>query len=536
MYKREKNRIHLLFEQIPEVKSPMPVFKLGVRVVAPDILVRGIVRDVAPNAEMRALKKKGGSAAYEANRLVSFVHPETGETNVFPALESLTPAFGLAERAKEVAARFASDTTLFPKDGTHVIPLTPVTLLGSRRSRDGARTPPAEYLSFVRFERRANGLPVFGPGTKAMIAVTNDGSVRSFSHRFRHATETTECVEPFTRERIAASIREQLAVSPKTAEAKVDAVTLGYYDGGGESMQPVFRFEATIASPRRPRDGLRPANRRVFGYVSIGRAPEALPILGSHKGPSPEEPSLEEGSGGTPPPGDPTIGRYVVRDDSQGWVDSANGFWANLSLAGALGSTIPFTNSQYYWAEPFEFVSNKNDFVNSVNIALTEVHGNWDLFSTRDNHDDLVSLNDIPSDGYGAGGGGSLAFWILHSCEVIPTQTDESTSFDIWWKIFNGLHAVVGYRTEMWINDGVTSPFGLHVGLGAPIVSAWFSAIASNGDYGVGDTWYLDNNRNIWEPMGRASAVAVSGHGDDTANDVGALAPPSSLTEWWFGN
>jgi len=88
----------------------------------------------------------------------------------------------------------------------------------------------------------------------------------------------------------------------------------------------------------------------------------------------------------------------------------------------------------------------------------------------------------------------------------------------------------------MWINDGVTSPFGLHIGLGAPVVSAWFSSIASNSNYGAGDTPYLDGNRNITEPMGCASAIAVCGHGDDTANDIGSLGPASCLTEWWFNN
>jgi hypothetical protein len=141
------------------------------------------------------------------------------------------------------------------------------------------------------------------------------------------------------------------------------------------------------------------------------------------------------------------VGRYVVRNDAQGWVDSANGFWSSLMLANFFGASIPFTDSQYYWAEPFEFLEDKESFVNDVNIALNEVHGNWGLFLTRDNHDDLLQLSDIPAGGYGR----ALAYWILHSCEVIPTATDEATSFDVWWNIFQGMHAAVGYRTEMWI-------------------------------------------------------------------------------------
>lgn len=108
----------------------------------------------------------------------------------------------------------------------------------------------------------------------------------------------------------------------------------------------------------------------------------------------------------------------------------------------------------------------------------------------------------------------------------------------MWWNIFNGLHAVMGYRTEMWINDQITSPFGLAVGLGAPVISAWLNAIASDNSYGAGDTIYQDGNfiPSKWEPMGRASAVAVCGHVDDTANDVAPFERPTCLTELWFNN
>lgn len=67
----------------------------------------------------------------------------------------------------------------------------------------------------------------------------------------------------------------------------------------------------------------------------------------------------------------------MVRDDSPDWVSSANDFMASLELAQALFGGIQFTDSQYYWAEPWEFLADKNAFVNDVQIALDEVHGNW---------------------------------------------------------------------------------------------------------------------------------------------------------------
>jgi hypothetical protein len=320
----------------------------------------------------------------------------------------------------------------------------------------------------------------------------------------------------------------------------VTRVRVGYYDGGLEMLQPVYRFEATIRSE----DG-HVADRHLLGYVSVGEAPEPLPSLSAIPERHPTEPPARDtrpsetrepvGATRSSHGSDPTVGRYVVRDDSPAWVASANSFMANLDLAQALFGRLTFTDSQYYWAEPFEFYSDRNRFVNSVQIALNEVHGNWNLFTTEKNDADFVYLTDIPAGGYGNGGGGHLAFWILHSCEVIPTATDESTSFDVWWNIFDGLHAAVGYRTEMWIADGATGPFGFAVGLGAPVIPAWINEVVSDSAYNP-DTTYTDGNRHIKEPMGRPSAIAVTGHGDDTAHDVGPLPAATSLTEWWIGN
>ena len=188
-------------------------------------------------------------------------------------------------------------------------------------------------------------------------------------------------------------------LSAEVNNVHVDKVTVGYYDSG-DVLQPVYRFEATVNSP----DARLVTNRHLLGYVSIGDAPESLPVLGVQRGPSPAEPlarSQHTKTSARALSGDPTVGRYVVRDDSPDWVSSANDFMANLEFAQALFGVIQFTDSQYYWAEPWEFLADKNAFVNDVQIALNEVHGNWGLFSTRDNHDDIVRLSDAPAGGYG---------------------------------------------------------------------------------------------------------------------------------------
>ncbi len=525
-------------ELIPETKEKMPVLQLGPPSPAPRELVLRYARAVAPEANFTTLGNAGLQAAHHGDQLISYIHPVTGESRVFPLLEKLNPGQGLAARANALAAKMAGDESLFPKDGTRVVALPAVTLVGAKHLKDKGRGKAEEYLAFVRFQRQVNGMPVWGAGTRAMIAVDAVGTIRGFAHRWRSATINGKYITPAPREELAEKIVAQLERTAPNASGtvRVNKVTTGYYDGGGALLQPVYRFEAVLVPPAQ-HDGKRTvAASNVFGYVPVGAPVEALPELGVLNGKPPayapkKHSAMPETVAAA---GDPTIGRYVVRDDSPDWVNSANNFLGSLREANFFGSPIPFTDSQYYWAEPFEYESNKDSFINSVNIALTESHGNWGLFTTEKNNADFVYLNSIPSSGYG-GPGTSLSYWIIHSCEVIPTQTDESTSFDVWWNIFQGIHAVAGYRTEMWINDGATSPFGFSIGFGAPVVSAWLNAVASDDAYDDGAT-YLDGNRNITEPMGRASAIAVCGHGDDTVNDLGSLGPASCLTEWWFNN
>jgi hypothetical protein len=535
-------RIRFSADQIPTLSEPLPILRLGSPVLAPEHLLAPIVAASGADATLAERGEHGLRAAFAGKRLIAYVHPQTGESAVYPSLESLEPGRALARHATAAAERLVGEASLFPADATTNEVLAPVTLYGATHAKGGERGRPAEYLAYVRVQRRVGEHPVFGPGSKAMVGVAADGSLRAFAHRRRAAAADGRHVAPHPRAAIHHAILEQLAPSATTASDRLEVtrVSVGYYDGGRELLQPVYRFEATIHS-----EDVQVADRHLLGYVSIGEAPEPLPSLSATPEHQPSEPpARSKRPAGTPEPvgpapssrgSDPTVGRYVVRDDSPAWVASANSFMENLELAQGLFGGLTFTNSQYYWAEPFEFYADRDSFVNSVQIALNEVHGNWNLFSTEKNDADFVYLTDVPAGGYGSGGGGSLAFWILHSCEVIPTATDESTSFDVWWNIFDGLHAAVGYRTEMWIADGATGPFGFAVGLGAPVISSWINEVVSDSAYNP-DTDYKDGNRGIMEPMGRPSAIAVTGHGDDTAHDVAPIPAATSLTEWWINN
>jgi Family of unknown function (DUF6345) len=512
-------------DNIRPFEGALPVFRLRERSRAGVDHVLELAGRVAANPEHRQLSDSV-TGVYQDKRLVAFADAGTGEASMFPQLELLTPGEGLDERARAAAAELSENNELFPADRTSRQVLDPTVLRGSRASR--RRTDEAAaYLALARIRRHVEGISVVGKGSQATVAVSADG-VEAVSHNWRAADVVDELsgsdVDPG---RVAELIVEDLRVAAEDKDIRVESVELVYHDGDQDFIQPVYRYRATYGGDGQP-------TGRLLGYVPAVRLYEELRVTVPVPTRLPKDalvkgrPRLRNNR--------PTIGRYVVRQDNAGWVTSANSFLSGLSASSLLNPSFAPVDRQYYWAEPRLFTDENHEFVDGVEVALTEVHGNWGLFTTLKNNADFVRLDGIPSDGYGgADGTGALAYWILHSCEVIPTSADSATSYDVWWNIFNGLHTALGYRTEMWINDEITSRFGFWAGLGAPMISNWLTTIINDDSYSPTDT-YFDGNVNMTEPMGRPSAVTVFGHSDDTIFDTASLPRPSVLQQWWFDN
>jgi hypothetical protein len=261
--------------------------------------------------------------------------------------------------------------------------------------------------------------------------------------------------------------------------------------------------------------------------------------------------------------GDPTVGRYVVRKDDPGWVNDANGFWNGLTSSG--GGSL-FTNSQYFWAEPRLFTTQASSFINSVQVGEVEAHGDWWYFTTYQDWGDGVNLdsNPGPGGGYGQVNHGKLNYLILHGCEIVPSAaeapcpagmptTDNRGWADPWFRIFQGLHVAVGYRTIMYINDNVGDGFGASLRNGTPVITAWANALLTAGDYqskprviahcGANPAAHLepgDNCPSNSTPgclvMGEPAAVTVCGHSGDTIYNQSNIPAASCLTNYWWWN
>jgi len=121
------------------------------------------------------------------------------------------------------------------------------------------------------------------------------------------------------RKKIVNSILAQLSKLAKSGEnIVVQKVSVVYYGGGLKFLQPVYRFEGNIATPT---DAKTQRQRSIgfVGYVSICEEVEPLPNLSQAPENSPIHPPTRRARRNrnlARKKIDPTVGRYVVQNDS----------------------------------------------------------------------------------------------------------------------------------------------------------------------------------------------------------------------------
>jgi hypothetical protein len=556
---------------------------------APVDFVRRFLPNVAPRAEsLQPLSRIPFFAerrikaadyllgAVDGEHLAALVDQNSGDAEVFPSLSRVRPLSREdIRRAAAIASERFTQTDVIGKDDTRAVVDKALVLNGEKATLSrGARLPSfsdrAAYLVYVPLRRFVERYPVYGRGSRALLVIGSGGSLQGFVRQWKTAATFDRVTETRTRDEVARAILAQLEPSARTSEVEVRSVEVAYYDGNRDFLQPVYRFTAKV-SHLRPASGgdyrRRTDDDFVIGFVPIGKEMEAVPSLLREPGPQPQTPdaNYKGAAAASPaddwlrprasfahpfrpespaagPPGtslpfdvpDPTVGRYVVRDDDSNWVADANEFWQGLTFSFPFFTTGAafFTNSQYFWAEPRLFTTQKNSFANSVNIALIEVHGDWWLYSTERNCCDLVDIQNIPSPGYGTSAGGHMSYWVIHSCEVVPGPDDTSGWSGPWWNIFGGVHSVVGYRTIMYIDDDVGFPYGFKLTFFAPAVSGWLNAVSSASAYSGRPMATAHGGIN--RPMGRASTISTCGREDDTVFDTSALPRAGCLRVFWY--
>ena len=215
---------------------------------------------------------------------------------------------------------------------------------------------------------------------------------------------------------------------------------------------------------------------------------------------------------------------------------------ANLSTNSCCTSGVSvFKDKQYFWAENRFYTKDKEKFVNSVQIAVTNGHGfdrgfttinsadGYPLVADLKDEDSYVTIQQISkAGGFGGGTGGTLAYWIIRACSAVQ---DPNNNGEYWWNVFNGLHAVLGDRTAGFADDSVAYNFAKLIASRSPVVGAWFTAIASDPAYANNPT-YEENGRKF--SFGRGAVIVACGHEDDTIDNVAKLPAANCLNEIWM--
>lgn len=567
--------------QIPPAPQSLKRFKLNRSSVSNSMVNKVLTNTAAglnfePLATSSFAQKNGIRASnsiqvviYKDN-VIAAMDTSKGHVDVMPLLDGMVPLApatnnaipalpqAIADQAKRAAADVLTQG-LFPADATRPV-LDKMLTLNTAQFNQGAKGAPATMnvsrsgpiLASFPVIRMVNDMQVYGLGSRGMITVGGGGKVQGLSKHWQAASDHDQVSETRSPAQIGDLIRAQLAGLASKGDVVVQDVKIGYYDGDKGFLQPVYQFKAQVTYAPGAGGKNQADDDFVAGYVVIGNELEPVPSVNDKLENPPGVPQGAPNSlplanlmptdppgmiDGQPPtqvaaviaaPGDPTVGRYVVRNDYVGWVNSANGFWNGLMASGYGGY---FTNSQYYWAYQYEFQGSKNSYTNAVNVAEVEAHGDWWLFTTYQNWGEVVTVDSMPAPGYGMGTGGKCNYLIIHSCEVVPSAADTSTWAAKWWHVFGGLHSVFGYRTIMYIDDGAMWPFGVHMGWGFGLVNSWLSDVASSSLYSGAPGQVM---HGVWKPYGRPSTISVCGHESDSVYNQSSLPAAGCLQNYWY--
>ena len=545
--------------QVPPLPATVPVFKLALT-AAPTEFVNEHLRLVGAPA-LKLGQTNHVSMLAQKDLVRAHINAQTGDTSMVPDMERLiTLSKGVPgltqERAQSIAKLKFADVRFIPHDVTELRMLDKVDVMGGSAARPKAtggpslvQDMPAVRFSVVPAQRFADSAPVFGPGSRAAVTLSNTGSVEGLVRKWKTATLSHSVKPDKNAAGVQAAITQQLApYMSSNVQITVDSITRAYYDGNANFLSPVYSFTATL----HPTSG-KASNEHIQGFVPIGTQSELLPAIQNRTNmkqpttaPKPAAllasltSDLKVHNHGTGAQGAITVGSYINRDGKM--LDMWWNFWDSLNFKfPGLTPMTPFTLSQYYWAEPWDVNgATAQARLNAVNIAYTDPHGNWWYNTTLNNNADGWTIQAI-SPGFGAGTGGQLATWIIDSCEVAPSFYDLQVqagngykAFDPWWGVFKGLHNVVAFRTEMWLyQDAEESQFGLDMAMGCDVHTSWFQVLAADS---ANNQTYLDTNINQVVHYGRGSVFIDSRNLGQSIYHVEHQSPAGQIWNFWMSN
>jgi hypothetical protein len=483
----------------------------------------GLTPKATSKQNLEVLEERSGIARFQSDK-------ERGHMTLIPSWGEVAhrkPELVSKENAFRVAKEFTDRNELIVKDVSVTTPQQLVTL-SRAELHEGQKAAVTDVGQTVLFQRTIGEKPVLGNGSQLFVDLGDKGSVVGFTRMWNPlAMADTEPVFKGERE-IYGEVESQLKQRIHgRVKAKVGKLHLVYYSSDKEYVQPAYFFTIHVDTP-----GVKGKSFLTGVIAAAKNSPEPIRMRAT---PS-EFPTEKKAGASLRMPAsslaadDPTVGRYVVRQDSSDWVDDANEFKQGLN-DGHPFSFPAITFGDYFWDEPALWTSAEDSFVDRWNIALMEGHGNTWLFTTRSNCCDVVDLNAASQPGYGDRPSSSMRFLVLKGCSIIPAPPDRSDWPDPWWRVFKGLRQAVGFRTEMYIDDDISYGFAKDVSQNYRVLDSWFAATNGSSSYQWERFW------GSWgdEIYGYGTVVMIPGEEVDGIYRTGAVPPASSagLSIWW---
>lgn len=519
----------LQIERAPlEPATGMTFFKIR-RLPVKDSLITSYSKDlgliVKPSAvkSQRILAEKSGVSRLHVDQATGHMSLQPNWAQVAQARPQLVNK----EKAFQMAEEFVRKNELLAKDVSTTAPQHLVTLTRADVT-EGKSATTSDVGQTVIFQRKIAEKPVVGSGSVMVVDLGHQGQVVGFKRAWNALAEAGPQPQFKTEQEVYAEVDRQVKSRLHgDVSAKVAKLHLIYYGSDKEYVQPAYFFSIQVDAP-----GVKGKSFLTGVVAAAKNAPEAIVMPPVPKVfPTETKAALDL----TPPEsagaaGDPTVGRYVVRQDSNDWVDDANEF--RQGLTDGHPSTFPaITFGDYYWDQPYLWTSSEDSFVDRWNVTLMEGHGNTWLFTTRSNCCDVVNLNSSGQPGYGDRSGDSMRFLILKGCSIIPGPPDRSNWPDPWWRVFKGLRQAVGFRTEMYIDDDISYGFAKNIASNHRVLDSWFAATNGSSSYQWERFW------GSWgdQIYGYGTVVMIPGHEGDGIYSTGAAPAASSagLTIWY---
>ncbi|MGA8367690.1 MAG: DUF6345 domain-containing protein [Candidatus Acidiferrales bacterium] len=548
---------------VPTPPAQMQIYKLAPTTAPLAFLNEKLaaVKLPAMKLEQKTYIVRGATGLTDQDRVRAFVDPVSGDTHFVPNLADVVKAAAprapiTAARIQAIAHTALTDVRFIPKDVTATQFGDAIPVMGGATTLAPSGAAPMRMAPRVMFTitpaiRYASGFRVYGLGSRAVVSVANSGAIIGALRRWRTASLGDRIPISISADEVRADIERQLGPYVKQAgtQATVDKIEVAYYDGNANYLQPVDYFEATIEPGNKEISSI-----RIAGYVPLGKTLEPIPDLAAEPtGPLPEvtKPSLPGqpvGAISSPAtPGDITLGEFVNQDwpTSSAYLDMANNFFSGL----ASGSQ-PVSRTLWWTAYAWQVVGPQSkNFLNAVNVAYTEPHGDWWVNTTLSNCCQEWHVPDIGTGGnpgFGAAAGGVLATWVIMSCEVIPSYYDLQNqiggsgngydAFNPWWGVFQGMHNAIGFRTIMYYpDDALQNGFGSDAAKGGDVNAAWFQEVAAyEGNRGTYPSQHLIGNPQVH--YDRASTMIDARDLGQSVFSVGAQSASGTLWNFWMGN